>query len=100
MSMAPRHSSIETLGSVQLGSTQFSLTDLSNQADLNHKVNELTRMFKDQNNLVCLLLMLIDLIRDFGLGLVGEEKRMDECTTNDLRDSREICRNQQARRRT
>ncbi|CAL2259498.1 unnamed protein product [Prunus armeniaca] len=87
MSMAPEHASIETLGRVQLGSLQFSPTDPSSQADLNRKVDELTKRFKDQKNLVGRLLRQIDLIHDFGLGLVGEKKMMDKRTSRQLERS-------------
>ncbi|CAL9029534.1 unnamed protein product [Prunus brigantina] len=70
--MPPHMTSIETLGRVQLGSSQFSPTDPSCQANLNCKVDELTRRFKDQKNLVGQLLGQIDLICDFRLELAGD----------------------------
>lgn len=89
--MLPHMTSIETIGHthMQLGSSQFSPTDPSNQANLNRKVDELTRRFKDQKNLVGRLLGQIDLIYDFRLKLAGEKRRIDERISRQLERSQE-----------
>lgn len=87
--MLPHMTSIETIGHMQLGSSQFSPTDPSSQANLNRKVDELTRRFKDQKNLVGRLLGQIDLIYDFRLKLAGEKRRIDERISRQLERSQE-----------
>ncbi|CAL9000418.1 unnamed protein product [Prunus brigantina] len=56
MFMARGYTSIETLGRVELGSTQFTPTDPNSHTNLNRKIDELTKRFEDPNNLVDWLL--------------------------------------------
>ncbi|CAL2265537.1 unnamed protein product [Prunus armeniaca] len=90
--MALSYTFIETLGRVELGSTQFTPTDPNSHTDLNRNVDELTKRFEDSNNLADWLLWQIDLIRDFEFGLIGEEKRMDKST--EVKDRNVLIRDQ------